>query len=431
MLTGINHIKKRLIVISCLFICSISSLSAERECSDSLFINVYFRQDVADIEMQYRDNGASLDRFLSEIKKVASDSSRYIQDITIRSSASPEGSYAHNKELSIVRGRNLKDCLQKALLFPDEKFIIDAVGGDWDSLREKVEQNNSVPDREKILDILENHPGDRKKKLMDLSGGRTWEWLLENIYPDLRRAAGIVVCRYTRGGEPEPVRTSVPEAAKPTVPEPEETASVPQVLPEEEKPHTIAGPQDEMSRRNLFALKTNLLFDLGTAVNAEVEIPIGKRLSIAGEWIFPNWVDRNANRYCMQANVKSVEARCWLGSRNARPVMTGHFLGVYGQWGDLDVQPFTERGLRVNSLSAYGLSYGFAHPINRANTLRLEYSIGLAYARANYLTYWREEQGRIIASKEEWRFNTKRFPFPTKAKLSLVWMITYRHKATR
>ena len=396
-----------------------------------MYLNVYFRQDVADIELQYRDNGASLDRFLSEIKKVASDSSRFILDITIRSSASPEGSYAHNKELSIIRGRKLKDCLQKVLLFPDDKFIINAVGEDWASLREKVEQDNSVPDREEVLDILESHPGDRKKELMDLSGGRTWEWLLENIYPDLRSTAGYVVCRYTHTGEPEPVQTATPDPALPTIPEPVETASVLQILPEEEKPQTIAGPRDELIRQNLFALKTNLLFDLGTAVNAEVEIPIGKRFSIAGEWIFPNWVDRSANRYCLQANVKSVEARCWLGNRNQRPVMTGHFLGVYGQWGDFDVQPFTEQGLKVNRLSAYGLSYGYAHPINRANTLRLEYSIGLAYARANYLTYWREEQGRIIASKEEWRFNTKRFPFPTKAKLSLVWMITYKHKATR
>jgi len=37
------------------------------------------------------------------------------------------------------------------------------------------------------------------------------------------------------------------------------------------------------------AIKTNLLFDLATILNVEVELPLAPNWSVAGEWIFPWW----------------------------------------------------------------------------------------------------------------------------------------------
>ena len=42
-------------------------------------------------------------------------------------------------------------------------------------------------------------------------------------------------------------------------------------------------------RKPLLAVKSNLLFDLASALNVELEVPMGKRWSVAGEWMFPWW----------------------------------------------------------------------------------------------------------------------------------------------
>jgi len=179
---------------------------------------------------------------------------------------------------------------------------------------------------------------------------------------------------------------------------------------------------------SLFSVKTNLLFDLATAVNVEVEVPIGRRFSVAGEIIFPNWVDRTTNRYCLQASIKTVEGRVWLGNRAERAKLTGHFLGAYFSWGDFDFQPFRDEGYRCNNGWVAGVSYGFAHTINKAGTLRMEYSLGVGYAFCDYCRYQVEAEGTILATKEEWHYNASFFPIPTRAKVSFVWMISYKKK---
>jgi len=181
----------------------------------------------------------------------------------------------------------------------------------------------------------------------------------------------------------------------------------------------------------LFAVKTNLLFDALTVVNAEIEVPIGRHFSIAGEWLFPNWVDRIDHRYCMQASVLSAEGRFWFGDRMKHSSLTGFFAGVYGQWGNLDFQPFTQYGWRVNNGWAAGISAGYAHTINRSGSLRLEYSLGLAYAKADYRYYERillTDGTYEIASKDEWHYNGSIFPVPTKVKVSLVWLISFKNR---
>ena len=42
-------------------------------------------------------------------------------------------------------------------------------------------------------------------------------------------------------------------------------------------------------------MKTNLLYDLGSAVNAGIEIPMRERWSLAMEWVFPWWLFEKNN----------------------------------------------------------------------------------------------------------------------------------------
>ena len=63
-------------------------------------------------------------------------------------------------------------------------------------------------------------------------------------------------------------------------------------------------------RRPLLALKTNLLFDAALMPNVEIEVPVGKRWSVNGEYAFP-WWQFDRGKYCMQVLMGGLEGRYW------------------------------------------------------------------------------------------------------------------------
>lgn len=208
-----------------LLLSGIPSSAAQK--TDSLKLKIYFKQDKSELDMGYRGNEADFDRFVSEVKKILEDPTCRILDITIRAGASPEGKFDYNKALSQRRGECIKGFLGRALSIPGIPIRVDAVGEDWAAFREMVEKHN-YPDKEEILDILYRHTeyingrprsviGGPKKELMDLNGGKTWFWLLKNVFPELRSANNNVICRYTREAEPEPEPAPAPKASSDTV----------------------------------------------------------------------------------------------------------------------------------------------------------------------------------------------------------------------
>ncbi len=57
-------------------------------------------------------------------------------------------------------------------------------------------------------------------------------------------------------------------------------------------------------------MKTNLLYDVLLAPSFEVEVPIGNRWNVAGEWIFPWWTTKD-NCNALQILSGQVEGRYW------------------------------------------------------------------------------------------------------------------------
>ncbi len=205
---------KRMLVFMLAFVvllsCSISSQAVI--IADSLNLKIHFRVNSSQIDMTYLNNRKLLSEFISEMKKVMSDPSCHINNVVIHSRASLEGGNENNQELSLKRGVNLMLYLQSALSLPAKTFVLDAVGEDWAEFRNIVEKNN-IPDRADILDVLDRYQkyldgeqtfvyGDPKKDLMDLNGGRTWKWLMEYVFPELRSTGNNTVCRFTRDVKP-------------------------------------------------------------------------------------------------------------------------------------------------------------------------------------------------------------------------------------
>ena len=177
-------------------------------------------------------------------------------------------------------------------------------------------------------------------------------------------------------------------------------------------------------RRPLLALKTNLLFDAALMPNVEIEVPVGKRWSVNGEYAFP-WWQFDRGKYCMQVLMGGLEGRYWLGSRKSREdreVLTGHFLGLYAGGGKYDLQ-WGEKGDQGEFFIAAGVSYGWATRI--ARHLHLEFNIGIGLLRTDYRHYHARDNYQTLL----WQENGKYTWFgPTKAKISLVWLLNRRVK---
>ena len=176
------------------------------------------------------------------------------------------------------------------------------------------------------------------------------------------------------------------------------------------------------SRRHpLFAVKTNLLFDAALMPNIELEVPIGKRWSLNGEYMFPWWLI-NDDRYCLQILMGGLEVRYRPGKRSGRDVLTGHFLGLYAGGGKYDLQ-WDKNGYQGEFFIAAGVSYGYAHSI--ARNLRLEYNIGIGMLRTDYRHYHSRDNHRTLLWQENGEYT---WLGPTKLKISLVWLITGKNK---
>ena len=179
-------------------------------------------------------------------------------------------------------------------------------------------------------------------------------------------------------------------------------------------------------RKPLFAVKTNLLFDVLSALNVEIEVPIGKRWSVAGEYVFPWWLWEEKQIAFEMLNL-NIEGRYWLGSRADKKEMTGWYMGLYAGGGYFDFE-WKKRGYQGEFFIATGLSAGYAHTIGKSGNWRMEYGIGVGYLHTNYREYVPK-----FGSDGEWHLIRQRsgnytWMGPTKAKVSLVWMINGKKK---
>ena len=171
----------------------------------------------------------------------------------------------------------------------------------------------------------------------------------------------------------------------------------------------------------ILAVKTNLLFDAVTALNVELEVPVGDSWSVAGEYIFPWWLNEKKQN-CFQLISGSLELRRWLGYRDEYNRLTGWFGGLFIGGGYFDLER-DKKGYQGESYLMTGLSGGYAHEISRDGKWRMEYSLGLGYMTAKYREY-----NAQIGIDNEWHLIRKQsgnisFTGPLRAKISLVWTL--------
>lgn len=353
--------------------------------ADTVGVKVYFRQGYSRLQPAFRGNGIRLDEFMRRVSEMNADSTARLNSIDIVAYASPEGPYTLNKKLARKRAENISAYLRGNMPFlSGSLFNVQPKGIDWNGLAAMVEASD-MRYRSEVLNILRNVPettyrngklvDSRLKRLMDLRGGRPYNYMLTHFFPELRSAGAYVVCDFVRIAQPAiPInKPNEPNEANGANEANEVDAAIP-----------VANelPERDYDR---WAIKSNALYLAAGVTN------------IGGEYAFhPHWsVDLPlvyspytiARRYRMRFLYIQPEARYWLD----RP-MKGHFFGVHLHAGVFNVS--LDNKNRYQSEKGFhgaGISYGYAMPLSRRWSM--EFTVGVGYAFTKYCTYYNVPNG--------------------------------------
>lgn len=273
----------------------------------------------------------------------------------------------------------------------------------WAKIYQWVVDDPQMPDREEVMTLIKYHFGNFDKLtalLRYLDRGKPYAYLREHIFPKFEREKRVNRTLHI-------AKLSLPGRHLPDE----------RIAPVTSAPLAVV-EQTGRKRTTVLALKNNLLYDLALAPNIEIELPIGRRWSLNTEYKCP-WWSNTEKGFCYQLLSGGVEVRFWLGNRKKHDRLTGHFLGAYAEGGTYDFQFDEEKGYRGDYYTASGITYGYTHRL--ARHLAIEFSLGIGYLTTEYRKYTTYEGDLIWTSTGRYHFMG-----PTKAKVSLVWLIKGR-----
>ncbi|MDB8996116.1 DUF3868 domain-containing protein [Parabacteroides distasonis] len=165
-----------------------------REESGKAFLDFPVNETV--IYPDYRNNRAELEKIRATIDRVKNDANTHITHISIHGYASPEGDFANNGRLAGGRADALKQYVLSQYGFVEDIIDVSSTPEDWRELRRWVE-DSQMELRKEVLEIIDLDMEEDAKnyRLRLLNGGKTYSYLLKEVYPSLRRSDYVV--RYT------------------------------------------------------------------------------------------------------------------------------------------------------------------------------------------------------------------------------------------
>lgn len=146
-----------------------------------------------DLLRDYKNNAAEFARVDKVISEVMNNKDLTITEFVIEGYASPEDDFERNRALAGRRARAFADYLVSTHGVKRSQFRVTGHGEDWEGLKAAVTKS-SLPTKSQVLDIIANTPNAdaRDAKIMAIDGGKTYNDLLTNYYPPLRRTDYVI-----------------------------------------------------------------------------------------------------------------------------------------------------------------------------------------------------------------------------------------------
>ncbi|MCC8094573.1 MAG: DUF3868 domain-containing protein [Tannerellaceae bacterium] len=136
----------------------------------------------------FRRNPRELAKIEEHLDQVFHDPDFELSTLSITGYASPEGSWKSNDRLSLARSQALWQYLTGKYPALSRMVEVGNVPEDWEGL-ERLIREGEMESKEKVLQIIEtvSDPDTRERQLRTLDGGRPFRYMLEEIFPSLRR----------------------------------------------------------------------------------------------------------------------------------------------------------------------------------------------------------------------------------------------------
>lgn len=402
----------------------LGALSARAQTIVCDSVEVKFPQSKSALYPNLDDNKANLDRMVETMKERADSSDLYhLRNIKVIGSASPEGSVEINKTLSEKRAQNIFNYIGQTMPINSQLTEFEFIGRDWKGLYQLILDDPETPYQSDIIQLLT--PAIQKanmtasesdrllKSLKGSHNGIPYQYLYRHHFPQLRNSRLSVEYEFINT---QPIVVDSLPISQITV--------IPDTLIAFEQP--IFGETITLTAEHkpfYMGLKTNMLSDALLLPNIGAEFYLGKNWSVVGNWTY-GWWDRDKSHWYWRGYGGDLAVRKWFGSAAESKPLTGHHIGVYagvltfdfefGGVGHMGGRP--GHSLWDRCLITAGIEYGYSLPI--ARRLNLDFTIGIGYIGGKIVKY------HPTGAKYVWD-STRNFKavLPTKAEISLVWLI--------
>ena len=166
---------------------------------DGNSLTIYYPVNTYHIQPDHMDNALSLTNLCAAIQVLVNALDSDLSFIVVAGFASPEGRLEYNNRLAFERAVSVKEYIMRETGFSDEEILVFNGSIDWQGLKWMVAKS-SLPEKEEIIDLIDRTPiaadssrPSRLDALMQLNEGRTYQTLLRDFFPFLRKGAFIKV----------------------------------------------------------------------------------------------------------------------------------------------------------------------------------------------------------------------------------------------
>ena len=388
---------RKLALIIAYLLTSIGALAQDR--ADSLV--VYFRQGYSIYEPGFKNNKQRMDDFVQRVHEIQRDSSLKIIKVSYVAGASPEGSRTNNERLAQKRAAAISNYLHQHISFANNAVESVLRNEDYIELAKMVEASN-MPYRDQVLEILRTYPTEQmvdgvlrnpcKSALINLQGGKVWQYMLENFYPQLRRFKMLVVVGVERPSYEEPAPEPVveqPKVVETPAPTPEPApAPVPAPAPQ---PVVEPTPAPEPVWAPQMLIKTNAV-GWGMAIsNLAIEVELAKHFTFNLP-VYYSGVDYFKQNTKFRIFGIYPEFRYWFKERDgwfvgAHGGLAYYNLALGGEWRIQDTNGTTP------ALGG-GINVGYRMPLSKKHPRwKVEFTLGAGVYDVHYEKFVNEKDG--------------------------------------
>ena len=357
-------------------------------------IEVHFRFDNSQLDLDYMGNAQSLDRFAHVIDSIGLYK---IDSVVIVSQSSPEGVYEHNLKLSRRRAATMRGAIEQRHPELSDRLRVHPDGESWQRLREYVKNDTKMKQStiDEVISIIDSdvNIGTKKWRMEQLP---IYRYLRTTYYPRIRNSVFCIIYY--------DIQAPVADI--------EEPAAIAMELPAtlQEQPLSLLHTRPFSIEDTPLLVKTNLIYDALFSPSIELEYRVAPHWSVVADCSIAWWKRTEVHWYyqLMQFN---PEVRYWFGTDES---WRGHYVGFFVGAGYYDLENGA-RGYKGEHILS-GFSYGYMFPIGKR--LSLDAGIGVGAMITEYEEYLPMDGHYIYQQTSRTRYFG-----PLKLRLALTWRI--------